>query len=151
MASYITLLYPSYVMCSSLLIVLCWSIIYDSPFGIAVCDIMLDHCVILCCVLVSLISVGWLMLLISIFITMPCVMCCQSKIEEDTPFGRVARPFFCGSDDEFRNNRFKLIPKVRLRTAVAVTRPLPYSTLLDYTLPCVIVLCVKIWRLRSRL
>ena len=36
----------------------------------------------------------------------------QSKIEEDTPFGRVARPFFNGNDDEFRNNRFKLIPKV---------------------------------------
>jgi hypothetical protein len=36
----------------------------------------------------------------------------QSKIEEDTPFGRVARPFFYGNDDEFRNNRFKLIPKV---------------------------------------
>ena len=37
----------------------------------------------------------------------------QSKFEEDTPFGRVARPFFNGNDDEFRNNRFKLIPKVR--------------------------------------
>ena len=38
----------------------------------------------------------------------------QSKFEEDTPFGRVARPFFNGNDDEFRNNRFKLIPKVRI-------------------------------------
>ena len=36
----------------------------------------------------------------------------QSKIEEDTPFGRIARPFFFGNDDDFRNNRFKLIPKV---------------------------------------
>ena len=31
---------------------------------------------------------------------------------EDTPFGRIARPFFDGNDDEFRNNRFKLIPKI---------------------------------------
>jgi Protein ENHANCED DISEASE RESISTANCE 2, C-terminal len=36
----------------------------------------------------------------------------QSKIEEDTPFGRIARPFFHGNDEDFRNNRFKLIPKV---------------------------------------
>jgi nitrate reductase NapE component len=36
----------------------------------------------------------------------------KSKIEEDTPFGRIAKPFFYGSDDEFRNNRFKLIPKI---------------------------------------
>ena len=36
----------------------------------------------------------------------------KSKIEEDTPFGRIARPFFHGNDDEFRNNRFKLIPRV---------------------------------------
>lgn len=33
-------------------------------------------------------------------------------IEADTPFGRIARPFFFGNDDEFRNNRFKLIPKI---------------------------------------
>jgi hypothetical protein len=33
-------------------------------------------------------------------------------IDADTPFGRVARPFFYGNDNEFRNNRFKLIPKV---------------------------------------
>jgi hypothetical protein len=33
-------------------------------------------------------------------------------IEQDTPFGRIAKRFFHGNDDEFRNNRFKLIPKV---------------------------------------
>jgi hypothetical protein len=33
-------------------------------------------------------------------------------IEQDTPFGRIAKRFFRGNDDEFRNNRFKLIPKV---------------------------------------
>jgi hypothetical protein len=38
----------------------------------------------------------------------------QALIEQDTPFGKVARPFFNGNDDEFRNNRFKLIPKVNL-------------------------------------
>lgn len=37
----------------------------------------------------------------------------QSLIEEDTPFGRIARPFFHGNDDEYRNGRFKFIPKVR--------------------------------------
>mmetsp|Transcript_5295 Transcript_5295/g.8634 ORF Transcript_5295/g.8634 Transcript_5295/m.8634 type:complete len:795 (-) Transcript_5295:691-3075(-) len=36
----------------------------------------------------------------------------RALIEADTPFGRIARPFFNGNDDEFRNNRFKLIPKV---------------------------------------
>jgi hypothetical protein len=36
----------------------------------------------------------------------------QKLFEEDTPFGRVAKPFFLGNDDDFRNNRFKLIPKV---------------------------------------
>ena len=36
----------------------------------------------------------------------------RALIEADTPFGRIARPFFNGSDDEFRNNRFKLIPRV---------------------------------------
>jgi hypothetical protein len=36
----------------------------------------------------------------------------RALFEEDTPFGRIARPFFNGNDDEFRNNRFKLIPKV---------------------------------------
>lgn len=40
-------------------------------------------------------------------------MLVQSLIYEDTPFGRVAKPFFEGNDDEFRNNRFKLIPKVQ--------------------------------------
>ena len=73
------------------------------------------------------------------YYAMSChVMSCQSKIDEDTPFGRVARPFFCGSDDEFRNNRFKLIPKVRHRTAMAltvtVTPSLLYTTILYYTL-----------------
>lgn len=33
-------------------------------------------------------------------------------IDADTPFGRVARRFFNGNDDEERNNRFKLIPKI---------------------------------------
>eukprot|EP00602_Paraphysomonas_sp_CaronLab_P009173 CAMPEP_0185031902 /NCGR_PEP_ID=MMETSP1103-20130426/19612_1 /TAXON_ID=36769 /ORGANISM="Paraphysomonas bandaiensis, Strain Caron Lab Isolate" /LENGTH=598 /DNA_ID=CAMNT_0027567581 /DNA_START=465 /DNA_END=2261 /DNA_ORIENTATION=- len=36
----------------------------------------------------------------------------KKLFEEDTPFGRVAYPFFFGNDDDFRNNRFKLIPKV---------------------------------------
>eukprot|EP00596_Hydrurales_sp_CCMP1899_P010073 CAMPEP_0119044170 /NCGR_PEP_ID=MMETSP1177-20130426/29212_1 /TAXON_ID=2985 /ORGANISM="Ochromonas sp, Strain CCMP1899" /LENGTH=580 /DNA_ID=CAMNT_0007013793 /DNA_START=607 /DNA_END=2349 /DNA_ORIENTATION=+ len=36
----------------------------------------------------------------------------KAKIEEDTPFGRIAKPFFFGNDDNFRNNRFKLIPKI---------------------------------------
>lgn len=36
----------------------------------------------------------------------------KSLIDADTPFGRVAKPFFYGNDDEFRNNRFKLIPKI---------------------------------------
>lgn len=36
----------------------------------------------------------------------------KALIDADTPFGRVARPFFYGNDDEFRNNRFKLIPRI---------------------------------------
>ena len=36
----------------------------------------------------------------------------REAIAADTPFGRIARPFFTGNDDEFRNNRFKLIPKI---------------------------------------
>ena len=36
----------------------------------------------------------------------------QKCFEEDTPFGRVARPFFCGNDDDYRNQRFKLIPRI---------------------------------------
>ena len=34
--------------------------------------------------------------------------------EQDTPFGRIAKRFFLGSEieNEFRNNRFKLIPRV---------------------------------------
>jgi hypothetical protein len=30
-----------------------------------------------------------------------------------TPFGKLAQPFFFGEDDEYRNDRFKLIPKVQ--------------------------------------
>jgi hypothetical protein len=33
--------------------------------------------------------------------------------KESTPFGRIANKFFNGTDDTFRDNRFKLIPKVR--------------------------------------
>lgn len=36
----------------------------------------------------------------------------KALFEQDTAFARVAKPFFFGNDDEFRNNRFKLIPKV---------------------------------------
>eukprot|EP01041_Mallomonas_annulata_P010075 gene10075-20994_t len=36
----------------------------------------------------------------------------RSLFTEDTPFARIARTFFFGNDDDFRNNRFKLIPKV---------------------------------------
>lgn len=47
------------------------------------------------------------------FLSFVCYMEGDKKaIEADTPFGRIAKPFFFGSDDEFRNNRFKLIPKV---------------------------------------
>ena len=38
----------------------------------------------------------------------------RAKINSDTPFGRIAKNFFFGNDDEYRNNRFKLIPKVSL-------------------------------------
>lgn len=44
-----------------------------------------------------------------------CVCVCvpaQSVLQQNTPFGRIAQRYFFGSDDEFRNNRFKLIPKV---------------------------------------
>jgi hypothetical protein len=33
-------------------------------------------------------------------------------VNADTPFGRIAKPFFFGDSDEFRDNRFKFIPKV---------------------------------------
>lgn len=36
----------------------------------------------------------------------------QALFEEDTPFGRVAKKFFSTNDDEYRNNKFKLIPKI---------------------------------------
>eukprot|EP00596_Hydrurales_sp_CCMP1899_P005314 CAMPEP_0119051288 /NCGR_PEP_ID=MMETSP1177-20130426/72951_1 /TAXON_ID=2985 /ORGANISM="Ochromonas sp, Strain CCMP1899" /LENGTH=738 /DNA_ID=CAMNT_0007030437 /DNA_START=193 /DNA_END=2410 /DNA_ORIENTATION=- len=36
----------------------------------------------------------------------------KSKVEEDTPFGRIAKPFFNGTDDKFRDNRFKMVPKI---------------------------------------
>ena len=37
----------------------------------------------------------------------------RKLIETDsTPVGRVARPFFFGDSDDYRNERFKLIPKV---------------------------------------
>ena len=37
----------------------------------------------------------------------------RSKIDsEETPFGRIAKPFFDGADDAYRNSRFKLIPRV---------------------------------------
>ena len=70
----------------------------------------------------------------------------QSKIEEDTPFGRVARPFFYGNDDEFRNNRFKLIPKVSYcirfaSIAQTLTLSLWHLILLHSTLWCDISSC----------
>lgn len=37
----------------------------------------------------------------------------KAALEQDTPFGRIAKKFFFGNDDVFRNNRFKLIPKVQ--------------------------------------
>jgi hypothetical protein len=33
-------------------------------------------------------------------------------VHAETPFGRVAKPFFFGESDEYRDNRFKFIPKV---------------------------------------
>ena len=33
-------------------------------------------------------------------------------IHADTAFGRIARPFFEGTDDDFRNQRFKMIPRI---------------------------------------
>ena len=32
--------------------------------------------------------------------------------DQSTPFGRLARPFFFGDDDDFRDDHFKLIPRV---------------------------------------
>lgn len=36
----------------------------------------------------------------------------MSLIEADTPFGTLAKRFFFGDSDEFRNDRFKFIPKI---------------------------------------
>src|SRR3546814_11230113 len=32
--------------------------------------------------------------------------------EQDTPFARIAKQFFFGDDDHYRDHRFKLIPKI---------------------------------------
>ena len=32
--------------------------------------------------------------------------------QEDTPFTRVVKPFFFGDSNTYRDNRFKLIPKI---------------------------------------
>lgn len=36
----------------------------------------------------------------------------KAQINADTPFGRIAQKFFFGTDDEYREERFKFIPKV---------------------------------------
>jgi len=36
----------------------------------------------------------------------------MALLEEDTPLSRVLKPFFFGSDDGYRDLRFKLIPKI---------------------------------------
>jgi len=36
----------------------------------------------------------------------------REHCEGNTPFSRLARPFFFGDDDDYRDDRFKLIPKV---------------------------------------
>jgi hypothetical protein len=36
----------------------------------------------------------------------------MALLEEDTPLSRVLKPFFFGSDDGYRDSRFKLIPKI---------------------------------------
>jgi len=36
----------------------------------------------------------------------------ESLFEQDTPFARVAKPFFRGDDNTLRDNRFKLIPRI---------------------------------------
>jgi hypothetical protein len=35
-----------------------------------------------------------------------------AKVNADTPFGRVAKPFFFGDSDKFRDSRLKVFPKV---------------------------------------
>lgn len=36
----------------------------------------------------------------------------KAMIEDNTPFGKVARPFFFGDSDNFRDSRFKVIPRI---------------------------------------
>lgn len=36
----------------------------------------------------------------------------KALFDAGTPFAKVAKQFFFGNDNDFRNNRFKLIPKV---------------------------------------
>ena len=42
-----------------------------------------------------------------------CASWLQAMFDEDTPFSRIAKSFFQGNDDQFRDSRFKLIPRVR--------------------------------------
>ena len=41
-------------------------------------------------------------------------VCRDSRLlkDESTPFGRVAKPFFFGDDDSFRDERFKMTPRI---------------------------------------
>lgn len=36
----------------------------------------------------------------------------KDKVNADTPFGRIAKPFFFGDDDKFRDARLKVFPRV---------------------------------------
>ena len=36
----------------------------------------------------------------------------KALFDENTPFSKVGKQFFFGNDNDFRNTRFKLIPKV---------------------------------------
>lgn len=40
---------------------------------------------------------------------------CSSWLDSSTPFGNLAERVFFGKDDDFRDQRLKLIPKVRRR------------------------------------
>jgi len=58
-------------------------------------------------------------------------------LDEETPFARVARPFFFGDDDAFRDTTFKLIPRISegpfiVRQAVG-TKPAILGTKLKQT------------------